>query len=167
MTLSSVSGAVAADGNVLVLACPAATITDPTAPTAIALMTTAVKDITYDLTATGLTWTTAQDSVPNDRFTNRQSFSNPGRKTVTTSLQYVYGSDDDIADPLFVEGEEYILAVRYAVDHDQEIAVGDLFDLIKVKAGHIAKDTPAANTNLSKTLTLFPQAEAVDDVALV
>lgn len=166
MSLANVSGAVAADGNVLVLAGPAATITNINAPTSTQLKSTGMKDITYDLTASGFVWTTAQDSVPNERFTLNSTLSSPGRKTVTTSLQFVYGSPDDVADPLFVENTNYVIAVRFAVDHDQPIAAADIWDLIIVKAGHKSKDAPAANTELTKTQMLFPQSRAVEDYPL-
>lgn len=169
---SSISGSVAADGNVLVLATAAAGIADINAPTATELGASGVKDITYDLTASGFTWTTAEDSVSNERFTLKQVLSLPGRRTVTISLQYVYGAPStgpsaDIADALFIEGSDYILAVRWAVNHDTAVAAADKFDLIKVRAGHKSKDAPAANGQLSKTQVFYPLGVAVEDQALV
>jgi hypothetical protein len=164
---SSISGSVAADGNVLVLATAAAGIADINAPTATELDATGVKDITYDLTASGFTWTTAEESVGNERFTLKQVLALPGRRTVTISLQYVYGATDDLADTLFVEGTDFIIAVRWAKDHDTAVAAADKFDLIKVRAGHKSKDAPAANGQLSKTQVFYPLGVAVEDKALV
>lgn len=166
MTLASISGAVAADGNVLVLLAPATAITAPDELTVAQLTAAGVKDITYDLAAGGFKWDTAQASVPNGRFTLAVDLSNPGIKTPSVSLQYVYGDADDVADPLIVEGEVYYLLVRWAIDHDQTIAIGDEFDSIKLKAGHKSKDSPAANTNLTKTTTFFPQGVPNEDFAL-
>lgn len=164
---TSISGSVAADGNVLVLATAAAAIADINAPTAAELGATGVKDITYDLTASGFTWTTAEDSVSNERFTLKQVLALPGRRTVTISLQYVYGATDDLADTLFTEGTDYIIAVRWAKDHDAAIGATDKFDLIKVRAGHKSKDAPAANGQLSKTQVFYPLGVAVEDKTLV
>lgn len=168
MTLGNISGAVVADGNVLVLAAPASTFTDLTAVTAVQVNSTAVKDITYDLTASGLNWATTQDSVNNDRFTLPVSLTGPGIKHYTLSLQYVYGADAtaDVADSLFVEGTDYVVAIRWAVPHDQTPAAADKFDFISVKAGHAGKDAPAANANLSKTRNFFVNQVPREDQAI-
>lgn len=155
MPLSGVSPAVVADGNVLVLATPAATITDITAVTHTQLADAATKDITYDLTGSGFNTATSQDAIDNERFTLPIVLQTPGRKHPTVSLQYVFGDDADVADGLFVEGEDYVIAVRWGVDHDTPPAASDVFDFWPVTAGHGQKDSPAANANLSKTRAFY------------
>lgn len=171
MTVANISGAVVADGNVLVLAGPAGSFTDLTAVTSTQLKSTGVKDITYDLTTSGLAWATTQDTVNNDRFTLPVSLTQPGMKHYTLTLQYVYGvatggATADVADALFVEGSDYVIAVRWGVSHDQAIASADKFDIISVRAGHAGKDAPAQNSHLTKTRTFFVSQVPQEDQVL-
>lgn len=158
---TSVSTSVLADGNLTVLGAPASVlaagkkltdlkVSDLTAPTFL--------DLTYDFTA-GSGWADGrtQETVNDDRLTAPTVFTKPGKVTDTLTSQYVYGGEDNVADPLLVEGAFIVFAVRWAVPHDQAISADDLWDLWYVQCGVKAKDQPAANGVFTKTQSFFIQ----------
>jgi hypothetical protein len=158
---TSVSTSVLADGNLTVLGAPASVlaagkkltdlkVSDLTAQTFL--------DLTYDFTA-GSGWADGrtQESVNDDRLTAPTVFTKPGKITDTLTSQYVYGGEDNVADPLLVEGAFVVFAVRWAVPHDQAISADDKWDLWYVQCGVKAKDQPAANGVFTKTQSFFIQ----------
>lgn len=166
MTLSGVSAATVADGNVLVIATPAGTITDITAVTSTQLKATASKDITYDLAASGFSPAMSQDAIDNERFTLPIVLQTPGRKHPTLSLQYFFGDTSNLADTLFLENTSYVIAIRFGVPHDTLPAASQKWDFWPVIAGHGQKDTPAANTNLTKTRAFYINGIVQEDQTL-
>jgi hypothetical protein len=155
------------DGNLLVMMAPASVLTAGKALTDLKvsdLSAASFVDITYDLTA-GSGWAEGrtEESITDDRLTSPQSFTQPGREANTLTTQYVYGDETSVADPLLVEKELFVAAVRWAVPHDQEIAANDKFDLWFVKAGIKTRDQAAANAVFTKTQVFYPQRNVVRD----
>ena len=158
------------DGNLLVMLAPASVlaagksladlkVSDLTANTFV--------DITYDLTA-GSGWAEGrtEESISDDRLTSPQTFTQPGRESNTLTTQYVYGDESAVADPLLVEKETFVAAVRWAVPHDQDIAASDKFDLWLIKAGIKTRDQATANAVFTKTQIFYPQRNVVRDHVL-
>jgi hypothetical protein len=130
------------------------------------LSSPAFVDVTYDLTAgSGWAETTSQETISDDRLTSSQTFALPGKITNGLTVQMVYGDETAVADPLLVEGEKFIAAVRWAVDHDKDIAQSDKFDFWLFKAGAKQRDQAAANSVFTKTQVLYPLAKVVRDVS--
>lgn len=132
-------------------------ITDLEAPTTV--------DLTYSLTTDGWNHGKSQDATTDPRFALRQVLGGFGPTTHTASLTYVYGSDEDIADPLLQEGEEYILFARYATPWEQEFSADDLWDIFDVIAGTKVRNT-AAGGKFTKTQALAPRRTVLEDLKL-
>jgi hypothetical protein len=166
MALEDIPGSVASDDNLKIIAGPASAFPSFPDVTLAEAKASVVKAITYSLTETGFQWTMTQESVPDPRLTLAQVLSQPGRKTYALTLQYVWGADDDVADVLFVEGEEYVIGARFAVPNETDITAVDKFDWIKARAGAKAKDAPTANGKWTKTQIFYPTGQVVEDQVL-
>lgn len=160
--------AVETEDNLLVMIAPASTLAAGKSLTDLKvsdLTSAAFVDVTYDLTAgSGWAETTSQETITDDRLTSSQTFALPGKITNGLTVQMVYGDETAVADPLLVEGEKFICAVRWAVEHDQDIAQTDKFDFWLVKAGAKQRDQAAANSVFTKTQLLYPLQKVQRDV---
>lgn len=168
INVSSQPRSIATDDNLLIMCAPLSAVTSwPDAPTVSELAAASFVDVTYSLTAgSGWAEATNEDDITDERLTLSEVFSKGGRTTNTLSLQYVYGTEDDVADPLFVERELLVFAVRFAVEHDEPIAAGQKFDFWLVEAGRKQRDQAAANAVFTKTQAMRPQAKVKRDVAI-
>jgi hypothetical protein len=158
------SASVATDDNLLVMIAPASILGTGGTSKKLSgiklsdLSSATFVDVTYDLTAgSGWAESTSQETIADDRLTLAQVFSQPGKVTNGLTVQYVYGSDSCVADPLLVQDEDYVAAVRWAVPHDQALAQTDEFDFWYIRAGVKQRDQAAANAVFTKTQVLFPQ----------
>ena len=156
---------VESDGTLLLLAAPRSAFTS-WPPTAADFNAVTTKDITYSLTVDGWSHTKTTEDVDDARLTLREVLSDFGRTTHALSLTYFYGTEEDVVDPLFVEGELIVIASRYAVPYEQETAEGDLFDIAVVKAGPKVRNMPTANGKWTKTQALKPRTKVLEDHAL-
>lgn len=155
------------DGNLLVMMAPASVLSAGKALTDLKvsdLSADTFVDITYDLTA-GSGWAEGrtEESITDDRLTSPQTFTQPGKESNSLTTQYVYGDETSVADPLLVEKQLFVAAVRWAVPHDQDIAANDKFDLWLIKAGVKTRDQAAANSVFTKTQIFYPQRNVVRD----
>lgn len=124
-------------------------------------------DVTYSFTADGWTEGASEETVTDDRLTLASVLAQPGKVTESLTVKYVFtNTTADIADPLFVKGDNIIFAVRRAVPHSQAIATGDKFDFLEVKCGVKQNDAPAANANFTRTQVMYPQSPSVRDHAI-
>ncbi len=122
-------------------------------------------DITYSLTTDGWNHGKSQDATTDPRFALRQVLGGFGPTTHTASLTYVYGSDEDEADALLQEGEEYILFARYATPWEDEFAATDKFDIFDVVAGTKVRNTRSGG-KFTKTQALAPRRNVLEDQVL-
>ncbi|PZF11765.1 hypothetical protein [Curtobacterium sp. MCLR17_034] len=164
----SQSLSVGTEGHLLVMAAPASILTAGKTLkdiTVTQLNSAAFVDITYDLTAgSGWAETTSQERITDDRLTSKDTFSRGGKKSSELSIQYIYGDPTNVADPLFVEDENYVFAVRWATDHDADITSSGEFDLWLNQAGVKQRDQAAANSVFTKTQPFYPLAKVERDV---
>lgn len=152
------------DGNMAILAALKSSITSwPPKLTDVKAATTV--DITYSLTTDGWNHGKSQDATTDPRFALRQVLGGFGTTTHTASLTYVYGSDEDEADALLQEGEEYILFARYATPWEDEFAATDKFDIFDVVAGTKVRNT-ASGGKFTKTQALAPRRNVLEDQVL-
>lgn len=152
------------DSNFALLAAPKSTILTWPPKFSDVIADTTV-DITYSLTTDGWTHGKSQDVTTDPRFSLRENLGGFGPVTHTPSLTYVYGSDEDIADPLLQEDEEYVLFARYATPWEQEFAATDKFDVFGVVAGTKVRNT-AAGGKFTKTQALAPRRRVLEDQVL-
>jgi hypothetical protein len=153
------------DGNFALLAAPQATVTTwPPKLSDVKAETTI--DITYELTTDGWTHGKSQDSKEDPRFALRQVLGGFGQVTHTASLTYQYGGDEDAADPLLHEGEQYVLFARYATLWEQDFVAIDKFDIFSVIAGTKVRNT-ASGAKFTKTQALAPRRLVLEDQVLL
>jgi hypothetical protein len=152
------------DGNMSILVAPKSAVTSwPPKLTDVKAQTTV--DITYSLTTDGWAHGKSQDTTTDPRFALRQVLGGFGPTTHTISLTFVYGSDDDEADPLFQEGEEYIFFARYATPWEDEFTATDEFDIFDLIAGTKVRAT-ASGGKFTKTLAFAPRRNVLEDQVL-
>lgn len=166
MAFGEVPGAVDQDGTFLVLFVPDAGVADVDAPKAAELNAATAKDLTYSLTTSGYNRTTSQATDTDERLTLADVLETPGRVTESIELQYVHGSEDDIADPVLVEGAKGFIVERRAVDITAPFAAGQDVDIIPVTVGVPRKDNPTSNGKWTKTVRLFVRGKVARDVAV-
>lgn len=168
MTTETAPGAVDTDGTLLILIVPENGLANPAAPTLSELTAGTVKRITYSLTPDGWAHTTNEDSGTDDRLTLPTVFESRGKVTDSVELTYVYGSEDDVVDPLLVPGFKGFIVPRYAVENAVDLAADQEVDVIPFEAGVKRKNPPAANAKWTKTQKLFVRAPGVQrDVKIV
>ncbi len=161
-----VPGSVANDDNLLILIAPKGGVAAIAAPTVTELDAGTVKDVTYSLTTDGWNVERSQASSTDERLTLGEVLEQPGRKSTTLEIKYVFGADDDVADPLLPEGFEGVAFARYAVPYVDDTAVADKFEAIPFKAGVQRVNPPTANGNWTKTQKLFVTGPVVDAVVV-
>lgn len=158
---------VATEDNLLVMFAPASVLPEGKTLkdiTTAMLNSATFVDLTLDFTAgSGWAENTTQEKISDDRLTSSQTFSKPGKVTNELTTQYVYGDPTAKADAVLIEGELYIAAVRWAVDHDADITDDSEFDFWLLQAGVKQRDQAAANSVFTKTQVFHPQAKVLRD----
>ncbi|MGW8430936.1 phage tail tube protein [Curtobacterium citreum] len=165
---TTVQPSVGMDSNLLILCGLASNMpTDFTATKISDLSKATVVDVTYALTSDGFKEGVKEDTVTDDRLSLLGVLAQPGRVTEDLTVRYVFGSANDVADPLLVPGANVVFAVRRAVPHNQALAAGDKFDYFPVKCGQKQNDAYAANAKFTRTQAMYPQALASRNVPLL
>lgn len=147
------------DGNHLLLWVP--TIADPTEPTEPELTDVGVLDLTCYLTDSGWTPGFSEDRVPDNRLCTDQNFTLPGRKTfapnITVTTNPATPAEDEARTTLVPETTGY-LVWRPLVDHDDDVAAGDLVNVYPVMLGEQEFTDPTMNTvgTITQQLHLRP-----------
>lgn len=152
---------VSTDGHFLLLWVPYAEGTDPTKLETLA----SAERITYSLTPSGFNRTITEETVNDERLTLAQVLQKAGRVTNDLEVQYVFGSEDDVAAKIFVRGAKGWLVARYAIPNEEPLAASQKADVIRIEAGIPRKDAPTTNGVWTKTQKLFVR-DVRDDVAL-
>lgn len=150
------------DDNLTVVIVPKATLTAPAAPTA-AILNSATR-VTYSMTADGWNASNSQETETDPRLARRDQGETPGRVTDALETIHVYGSEDDVMDPLVVEGEDIYFVVRYSVPNETAFAAGQTVDVWSVTPGRKRKTITGGKQ--TKTTKQFVK-NLLEDVAVV
>lgn len=121
--------------------------------------------VTYSMTQDGWNRTSDQATETDPRLTLRDVPETPGAVTNTLEVTYVHGSDDDVMDPLVIEGEEVVAIERRAVPNEVLPDEEQLFDVIEGVWGKVRKNAPTANGKWTKTAKLFVR-NVYEDIVL-
>jgi len=151
------------DGNLTLLAAPKALLT--TWPPTLADLSK-FEDVTYSLTTDGWNHTKSQEDTTDERLTLRQVLGGFGKVTHTIEITYFYGTEDDVVDPLVIEGQEIVILARYATPWEKDFSATDLWDVFSMVAGTKRRSAPAANGKFTKVQALKPRREVLEDLAL-
>jgi hypothetical protein len=154
MALETVPAGVVSDGNGLVLFVP--TIADPTAPTTTELTAGTVKKLTYSITGDGYKHDITVNTVTINRLTLKQVLQYDGTVTDDLEITYVWGlpTTGDIARLALPVGTTGYIVERWNVANGTAPAVGDIVDVIPIKAGLQRKNAPTANAENTITQKL-------------
>ena len=164
MTMELTPPAVGSDGTLTVWILPKSAVADPTA-LKIAELDEALR-VTYSMTTDGYNRASTQETQTDARLTLRDVPELPGSVSNSLEVTYVHGSDDDVMDPLVVEGDEVYVVERRAVENATDPATGQIVDVIAGVWGKPRKNAPTTNGNWTKTAKLFVRS-VFEDVALV
>lgn len=159
---------VESNGTVLVLFLTA--VADLQEPTLAEMTAVSSLDLSCYLAGDGLTTDTTQNTIEDRRLCNKQTFERPGSLSRALELQYVYNPespDDDEARITLAAGVKGYIAIRWAVDADQAVAVGDMFDIYPVVMGAQRKQTPGENSVHKITQKPFVTGAMAEDVLVV
>lgn len=159
-----------ADGNLRVTWVPA--IADPAAPSAAVLNGTSAVDLTCYLTPDGYAPATDQAVINDDRLCSTDTFEQPGRKTNTLDITYVFrGQDASAADnkayTTMKENTGGFIVERWGKAYDAAYTNGtaatttapavpaDVVSVTPVKAGVQMELPPEANSILKVSQKMF------------
>lgn len=163
LTVEDKPPAVDTDGNFLVLFVPKGGIADVNHPTVSELTANTVKKGTYSMSADGWAFSRDQATGTDDRLTLPQTFVTLGRVTDSLEITYVFGTDEDVLDPLLVAGWEGYVVPRYAIPNEAPLTAGQKVTVIPVIAGVKRVNPPATNEKWTKTQTLAVSAPGTQD----
>lgn len=154
------------DGTFTVVFVPEAGIANKEVPTATELNAGTVKDLTYSLTTSGYNRAITQARKTDERLTLANVLEKPGRVTENLTLQYVHGSEADVADAVIQEGVVGFIVERRAKDIGPFVA-GDKVDVIPLEFGVPKPDNPTTNSVWTKTVEVFLRGSVARNVAVV
>lgn len=163
MTLEATPPSVGTEENLLIVFMPACA--DINAPTVTEW--DAGTPITYSLTPDGWKPTASQATVVDDRLTLAQAMERPGKKTKSLSVQYVYGTEDDVAAPALEEGTAGFIGVRAGVPNETAGTAAQKVTIWPVLCGEQMEDPAVANGVFTMTQTLFVTGQVAIRVGLV
>lgn len=162
MALEAVPGSVSTPGNLRIAFVPSGN-----ALSVAVLVASTTKDLTYSLTPSGFNRAIGQDTIDDPRLTLVQKLSKPGNVTETLELQWVYGTDADVAGTALAVGTTGFIVARYALPNATAWTAAQKVDLLTIQAGQPRKDAPADNGVYTATQTIFLTAPTQYDAVLV
>lgn len=168
MALEEVAPGVASDGHGLVLWVPENGIADPFKPTEDELAALTVVPLTYSLTPDGFTHEVTVAQITSGRYTLAQSLTYDGKETHALEVKYVWtGTEEDVARLVLQKGTKGYIVHRLAVPNEDEVAAGQLVDVIPVQCSVQRKVPPTENTELQRVQTLNVVGRVALDVPVV
>lgn len=126
--------------------------------------------LTGALTGDGFTNDTNENNIDDPRLASKQIFESPGDYTRSMELKYVYNPaapSEDVVRLALPKGTRGFLLVRWAVDSDDVIAIGDEVDVAPVTMGVQRKQTPARNGVHTIMQKPFITGEIAENVLVV
>lgn len=162
MSLERTPPSVSSDGTLTVWILPASAVDDPT-DIPVSALDEALR-VTYSMTTDGYNRTSDQATETDPRLTLRDVPETPGSVTNSLEVTFVHGSDDDVMDPLVVEGDEVLVVERRAVPNEELPDDGQIVDALEGVWGKVRKNAPTANGKWTKTARMFVRAVHEDVV---
>lgn len=159
---------VESNGTVLVLFLTA--LANPLLPKLSEMNASSGLDLSCYLTGDGLNTDTNENNIEDPRLCSKQTFESPGDFSRTLELTYVFNPEeptDDEARLTLKRGVKGFVAIRWAVDADQVIAIGDIFDIYPVTMGAQRKQTPGRNSVHKIMQKPFVTGQLAEDVKVV
>lgn len=152
------------DGNLTVWLLDATDIADLTSISAALL--TDERRVTYSMTPDGFSFRPTTTTEEDPRLALKNVPQTAGSTTFTCTAQYVYGSENDVMDPLVVEGARAIVVARYSVENGEDPEAGQLVDAWAGSWNTPVKDPSTRNSKQTKTTQFLP-SQWEPDVELV
>lgn len=170
MTTATLPAAITSDGNWKVWY--ATTIADPLNPTVAELTADTGFDATCYLTGDGWNPSTDEQVVTDERACSRQTFEDLGRYTDKLQVKYVYQqqaptADDNLAYRSWKRGTRGFLFYRGGAAFEDDIAAGDIGDLIPVAFDTQQKVPAAGNEKLKIMQNVRVTGPVIRDVVVV
>lgn len=166
--MSNQPASVESNGTLLVLFLT--TLVDVDAPKLSEMVAPSVVDLSCYITGDGLNTDTNENNIEDPRLCSKQTFESPGDFSRTLELTYVFNPEspsDDEARTTLTRGTKGFIAIRWAVDSEQAIAVGDIFDIYPVTMGAQRKRTPGRNSVHAIVQKPFVTGAMAEDVLVV
>lgn len=158
-----------ADGNVKVTFVTA--ILNPLVPKATELNAASSVDLTAYLTPAGYQPSTDEATITDDRLSSRDTFEQPGRRTNTLQLMYVFRPQDVLPDnkayTTLKDGVVGFIVERWGKAFEGVYAVADIVNVTPVKMGVQMEQQPEANSILKIAQKPFVTGPKVRQVAVV
>jgi hypothetical protein len=170
MTAVTLPAAITSDGNIKVWYATA--IADTSAPTVAELSAGDGFDASCYLTGDGWAPTTNEQVVTDERLCSRQTFEDLGRYTDQLAIKYVWRQQaptatDNKAFTVWKRGTSGFLFVRYGTAFEDDIAAGDIGDVIPVTFDTQTRMPAAANEKLKITQNIRVTGPLIRDVVVV
>lgn len=156
--------------NGTILAIFVEAIADPAAPAIGEVTDPTSLDVTCYLTGDGLNTATTENSIEDPRACSRQTYESPGDFTDTLEFTYVFNPAspaDDEAHLALPQGTTGFIVIRWAVDSEQAVAIGDIVDVYPVTAGVQRKQPITRNAVHRIMQKMFVTGEVQRDVEIV
>lgn len=164
ITLTPPEKSVKGLGNLLIIAIPRSGVVSPLGrATQAEISAVTAIDITYSHVPDGFVHTAGYEMLPDDRLTFPQKREERGLATDTLVSTIVYGAAAAVADPLLIEGAEFVICVRDAVPHNTALSGTDKWDFHDVVVNTKVK-SPHTNSVRTKVVTYGYQQQVLKDM---
>ena len=127
-------------------------------------------DFSCYATGDGISAETAETNVDDPRLCSKAVYEAPGDRTDTLEITYVFNPAspaNNEAHLELVEGRAGFIALRWAVDSEEDWAVGDIIDLYPVTLGAQRKNNPTRNSIHKITQKCFVTGRVSKDILVV
>lgn len=163
----TIPASVGTNGTMLVLFVP--TMANYRAPKLTELTAGTVIDLSCYLTGDGLGTDTTENNVEDPRLCSKEVYEQPGDSTNTLELTYVYNPEEPVDDEARLglpRGTKGYIVIRWAIDTETALAVGQEVDVYPVTLGKQRKQ-PAARNGVHRIMQKpFVTGALAEDVAI-
>ena len=121
-------------------------------------------------TGEGVNMETTENSVEDPRLCSKAVYEAPGDNTSSLEIEYVFNpksAADNEAQLELVEGRKGFVLLRWAVDTNVPLAIGDIVDIVPGTLGVQRKNRPTRNGVHKITQKVFVTGPVARDVVMV
>lgn len=160
-----------ADGNLLILAVPAAEVDDYTNPDAELLNGPSAIDVTYDIAPGGFNHQPGNEELTKDRLTLPNAPTEEGKQTDTLEITYMWSPTipEGVThiDKTLVYGEEYAFFRRSGIDHNAPVEAGQVVSAFQGECGRKREQPAATGEESTKVVTIRSMLPVIDEAVVV